>query len=171
MKNTKLRMIVQASLFAALICVATMVVHIPVPATGGYLNLGDAFVLLSGLLLGPVYGFAAGGIGSMLADLLSGYSQYAIGTFIVKGASALIAALLWRVLKTRPGFKPGFSAFFASLIAELFMAAGYFVYEAFLLGYGLAAAAAIPGNLLQACAGILLAIPLFLQLRHTHFLP
>ena len=51
------------------------------------------------------------------------------------------------------------------------MAAGYFVYEAFLLGYGLAAAAAIPGNLLQACAGILLAIPLFLQLRHTRFLP
>ena len=39
-------------------CVATMVVQIPLPT--GYVNIGDCFVIISGFLLGPVYGgFAA----------------------------------------------------------------------------------------------------------------
>ncbi|MBO5489614.1 MAG: ECF transporter S component, partial [Eubacterium sp.] len=73
------------ALFAALTCVATMVIRIPVPATGGYLNLGDGFVILCGILLGPAYGFLAAGIGSGLADLLAGYTQYVPGTFLIKG--------------------------------------------------------------------------------------
>lgn len=39
------RMLVQAGALAALGCAATMVLRIPSP-TGGYLNLGDAVVLL-----------------------------------------------------------------------------------------------------------------------------
>ncbi len=165
MQNQKLWKIVQASLFAALTCVATMLIHIPVPATGGYLNLGDAFVLLGALLLGPLYGFAAGGIGSMLADLLSGYAQYAPGTLIIKGVCAVAAALLWSALKKKFERSPLPALFLACLVAELLMVGGYFVYEALLLGYGIGAAAAIPGNLIQGVVGILLAIPLFLQLR------
>ena len=66
MNDKKIRKLVLAALLAALVCVATMVVQIPSPMQG-YVNLGDCFVLLSGWLLGPWYGFAAGGIGSMLA--------------------------------------------------------------------------------------------------------
>ncbi len=40
------RMVVMAAAFAALACVATMVVKVPSP-TGGYMNLGDTVVLLS----------------------------------------------------------------------------------------------------------------------------
>lgn len=54
----------------------------------GFVNLGDCFVLLSGWLLGPWWGGAAGGIGSMLADLLLGYGHYAPGTLIIKGLMA-----------------------------------------------------------------------------------
>lgn len=165
MKNNHLWHIIQASLFAALTCVATMIVHIPVPATGGYLNLGDAFVLLGGLLLGPAYGFAAGGLGSMLADLLSGYAQYAPGTLLVKGLSAFIAALLLRLFEEKLRIKSFWAVLAACLIAESIMVLGYFIYEAALLGYGFAAAAAIPGNLLQAAAGILLTLLLFPKLR------
>ena len=68
MNDKKIRKLVLAALLAALVCVATMVVQIPSPMQG-YVNLGDCFVLLSGWLLGPWYGFAAGGIGSMLADI------------------------------------------------------------------------------------------------------
>ena len=64
MSDKKIRKLVLAALLAALVCVATMVVQIPSPMQG-YVNLGDCFVLLSGWLLGPWYGFAAGGIGSM----------------------------------------------------------------------------------------------------------
>ena len=41
MIGEKTRKLVYAALFAALTCVMTMIVKIPVPATGGYVNLGD----------------------------------------------------------------------------------------------------------------------------------
>ena len=61
MEHNKILRLVFTGLLTALVCVATMVIKIPVPATGGYLNLGDAFVLISGWLLGPAYGFFAAG--------------------------------------------------------------------------------------------------------------
>ena len=75
MKHDKLTRLILAALFAALTCAATMLIHIPMPATNGYINLGDCVVLLSAFFLGPVYGMAAGGIGSMLADLLLGWQD------------------------------------------------------------------------------------------------
>ena len=80
MKHEKLQKMVLAALFAALTYVATNIIHIPTPATNGYINLGDCMVLLGAFLLGPVWGAAAGGIGSMLADVLLGYFSYAPGT-------------------------------------------------------------------------------------------
>lgn len=165
MKHSKLKKISYTSLFAALVCVATMVIHIPVPATGGYLNLGDAVVLLGALLLGPAYGFAAGGLGSMLADILSGYAQYAPGTLITKGLCAFTAAVLWNSLSARRPIRRIVSLLIVCAAAELVMTAGYFFYESLILGYGFTALAAVPGNLLQAAAGILLAIPLYMQLE------
>lgn len=58
------REIVLTALFAALACVATMVIRIPTPATSGYIHPGDAIVILCGLILGPRYGFLAAGLGS-----------------------------------------------------------------------------------------------------------
>ena len=95
-KRTK--RIVLSALMASLTCVATMIIKIPTPLQG-YINLGDCIVLLSAWTLGPVYGFAASGIGSLLADLLSGYGVYAPVTFVIKGGMALIAYFLHRVLK------------------------------------------------------------------------
>ena len=54
--NGKTKQIVTAALFAALACVATMVIKIPSPMDG-YLNLGDCVVLAAGWLLAPGYGF------------------------------------------------------------------------------------------------------------------
>ena len=61
MSDKKIRTMVMAAVLAALACVATMVVQIPSPMNG-FVNLGDCFVLLSGWLLGPWWGAAAGGI-------------------------------------------------------------------------------------------------------------
>lgn len=165
MHDKKFWKLVQTAMFAALTCVATMLVHIPVPATGGYLNLGDAFVLLGALLLGPGYGFAAGGVGSMLADLLSGYPQYAPGTLIIKGLSGLVAVLLWRLLDKKSAGRQLPALLAACLPAEAEMVLGYFAYEALALGYGLGAAAAITGNIMQGAAGILLTLALYWPLR------
>ena len=53
MTNKAIRTLVLAALFAALTCVATMVIQIPSPMNG-YVNLGDCFVLLAGWVLGPL---------------------------------------------------------------------------------------------------------------------
>ena len=52
MKMEKVRKIIITALMMAIICVATFVVQIPIPATGGFVNLGDCFVLIAGYLLG-----------------------------------------------------------------------------------------------------------------------
>lgn len=159
MNHEKLQKLILAALFAALTYVATNIIHIPTPATNGYVNLGDCMVLLGAFLLGPLYGAAAGGIGSMLADLLLGYVSYAPGTFLIKGAMAVCAACLFRTLRARTGSIP--ASIIAGIAAELIMVFGYFFYEAALLGYGLAAAASIPGNAVQALFGLILGVVLY----------
>lgn len=80
--------LVLSALFMALTCVATMSIRIPTPGTGGYIHPGDALVILSGALFGPVWGFLIAGIGSCLADLLGGYLTYVPITFLIKGLVA-----------------------------------------------------------------------------------
>ena len=82
---------VTAAVLAALTCVATMVVQIPMPLTKGYVNLGDVMVLTSVWLIGSPWGVAAAGIGSAMADLLTGYAYYAPATLIIKALMAVAA--------------------------------------------------------------------------------
>ena len=67
--NSNLKKIIMTALFAALACVATMSIRIPTPGTGGYIHPGDAIVILAGIILGPVYGMLAGGIGLSLIHI------------------------------------------------------------------------------------------------------
>ena len=150
-KNTTQK-VVFAAMFAALVCVATMAVKIPSPLKG-YLNLGDCVVLLAGWMLSPVYGFLAAGFGSALADLFSGYVIYAPGTFLIKGAMALIAFYGLRLLQKQIG-RLG-AHILTGLLAEIGMILGYFVFEGLLYGFG-AAVVNIPANGVQGAAGVLL---------------
>ena len=142
--HSKTAKLVYIALLAALCCVATMAIPIPTPM-GGYLNAGDIVVVLSALLAGPVWGSIAAGLGSVLADLFAGYAIYAPGTLLAKGLAALVTGLLFRHWK---------KAVPAAICGELVMALLYFFYESTALGFGLAAAAEIPGNLLQGAVGV-----------------
>lgn len=150
MKLQKLFKVVVAALFCAIVCVATFIVKIPSPATNGYFNLGDCFVLVSGWLLGPVYGALAAGLGSALADILSGYVQYAPATFIIKALMAVAAYFIYKALQK----KPFISKLIGGIAAEAVMVLGYFGYEAVILQYGLAAAGSIFSNIMQGIVGI-----------------
>ena len=92
MSDKKIRFMVTAAVMAALTYVATTVVRIPAP-TGGYVHMGDGLVLLCGWILGPWWGGAAAGIGSMLVDLLGGYMSFVPGTLVIKFLDAMAAAL------------------------------------------------------------------------------
>ena len=150
MNDKKNRKLVISALMAALVCLATMVIRIPTP-TNGYVNLGDCFVLLSGWLLGPWWGGAAAGIGSMLTDLFAGYTSYAPGTFLIKGLDALVASLIFRAMG-----RTSAAAVVSGVVGELIMVGGYFVYEALPLQYGIGAAVGIPSNLVQALVGLVI---------------
>ena len=164
MKSTSVRKLVLSALMAALVCVATMVVEIPSP-TNGYVNLGDCFVLLAAWLLGPWYGAAAAGIGSMLTDLFMGYAYYAPGTLVIKGLMAVAAALLYRPLQKAA---PKAAMLLSGVVAEVIMVGGYFIYAAAFLGYGaVGAAAGVPGNLVQGAVGLVCAVVLMAALKRT----
>ena len=155
MKMKKIQSLASAALFAAIICVATFVVKIPSPATNGYFNLGDCFVILSGMLLSPVYGALAAGLGSALADVISGYVQYAPATFVIKALMALSVYLISKAFKSKNNF---ISKLCAGFTAEFVMVLGYFGYEAIILKYGLAAAGSIFSNVMQGVVGIVAAL-------------
>ncbi len=168
LKNSaKLRKMVLTALFTALTCVATMVIQIQMPATQGYVNIGDCFVLLGAWVLGPLYGGLAGGLGSALADLLTGYAHYVPGTFIIKALMAVIAALLYQKLGKKHEI---LGELVGGVAAELWMVLGYFLYAMGLLGKGLAAATSIPGNLLQGAIGLVAAVALSAALRGSNAL-
>ena len=163
-EKISLKKMVLTALFAALTCVATMLIEIPMPATQGYVNIGDCFVLLGAWVLGPIYGAFAGGVGSALADLLAGYPHYIVGTLIIKALMAVIAALAYQTLGKKNGY---LGRLVGGVLAELWMVLGYFLYAMLILGKGIAAATSIPGNLLQGAVGIVAAIALVVALRES----
>ena len=149
-KNTTQKIII-AALLASLTCVATMIIKIPTPLKG-YINLGDCIVLLAGWSLSPFYGFLAAGIGSALADLLSGYALYTPATFIIKGLMALIAFYVFKLLNKKIGGL--FSRIISGILAELCMILGYLIFEGVLYGF-VQAAVNIPSGIIQGLAGLI----------------
>ena len=156
--NNNLKKLILAALFAALSCVATMSIRIPTPGTSGYIHPGDAIVILSGIILGPVWGFLAGGIGSALSDLIGGYFIYVPITFVIKGLVALAAGLLYQ--KVGKNQKSRYIAVILSGVADIILVAGgYFVCEFFI--YGAGAAASIPANIIQGVGGLVISCILY----------
>ena len=100
--------------------------------------------------------------GSMLVDLLGGYAHYAPGTLVIKAVDAIAAALIFRALGR------GKNAMLVSgIVGEVIMVLGYFAYASTILGKGLAAAASIPGNIVQGVAGIAIGMVLAVVLEST----
>lgn len=152
--------LVMCAFFAAVCCTATLAVMIPTPM-GGFVNAGDAVVLLGAFLLGPVWGAAAAGIGSALCDILSGYVVYAPATLVIKALMAFTAGTL---LKNAGKTRPVLGSIAAGAVAEVIMIAGYFLYAFAALGMGWGAAADIPANCVQGIFGAAAASALFVAL-------
>ncbi len=156
MHNKTLKIVI-AALMAAMTCVATMVIKVPSP-TSGYIHLGDGFVLLSGIILGPLYGGIAAGIGSMFADLFSGFAGYAPATFIIKALAAVAGGIVFHALNTffAKSFLKIAPVIFAGISGGIVVTSGYFIFEAFIMGLGIPSAlTGIPFNLVQNVFGII----------------
>ena len=149
MKKFSSRQMAYAGILTALVLLLTLYVHLPVPMTHGYVHLGDAAVLLCGILLGPL-GFVPAALGSALADLTSGFAIYALPSLAIKG---LMALLIGACVHKQP--KLSLRNVAMLVLAQLLMVAGYFVFELLVFGW-VAATASLLGNFVQALAGVAL---------------
>ena len=111
--------------FATLSFIGTLVIRIPIPATGGYFNLGDTFVMIAALLYGPFIGAAVGFIGPALADAV-GYPQFILATAIVKGLEGLLVGWIGGRSTGASMVKPAV----ALAVGVAVIVIGYFVFEA-----------------------------------------
>jgi uncharacterized membrane protein len=113
------------SIFTALVFVATVIIRVPIAATGGYFNFGDSVIYVAALLFGPLVGGLAGGIGASIADIIGGYLIFAPGTFIIKLFEGIItgyagykirpknkAVTLWRALSVVFGVGLGAATYY-----------------------------------------------------------
>jgi uncharacterized membrane protein len=148
-----------AAVFAALVCVATLVLVVSIPATSGYFNLGETVIYVAALLFGPLVGAVAGGVGAAIADMLVA-AQFAPGTLIIKGFEGVIVGFLNKRLQKRTrSLSP--SATVSVVIGGLEMVAGYFVYEQVVLSYPLVnALVEVPFNIVQMLVGLVVAVPI-----------
>ncbi len=138
-----------AGVMAALVCVGTLIIRIPIPQTKGYINIGDSMIFFSALCFGFRVGGFAGGIGSALADLIGGFGNWAPFTLVIKGVEGLLVGKLAEK-----------NEILALIVGGSEMVLGYFLVEIVLYGVG-PAIAELPGNIFQAGFGIVLALLLY----------
>lgn len=148
-----------AAIFAALVAVATLLFVFPIGATSGYFNLGETLIYIPALVLGPLVG-ATAGAGATFADILSGYAQYAPGTFTIKAIEGFLVGFLNQKLNLKIK-NITVSATIAVVIGGFEMVAGYFLYETLVLSYPVALAAVeVPFNIVQMLVGLIVAVPI-----------
>jgi uncharacterized membrane protein len=144
-------------IMTAVTAVFTFMIRIPIAPTRGYLNLGDVAIFFSALIFGPWTALISGGLGTALADIISGYSQWAPLTFFAHGLQGLAAGFLFHRIAgadARLGQGRTFTGLLLAFLAGTVIMAGlYFAAGAFMFGPG-AALVEVPGNILQNLAGI-----------------
>lgn len=163
MNNLSTRDLTIMALLAALVTVLTMAITIPIPATGGYLNLGDSVVFLAAVLFGWRYGMVAGGLGAAIADLLLA-PAFAIPTLIVKGIMGL---LVGKIADNKN--KNLFNArnILALMVGALWMASGYYIAEVIMFSSFKTPLAELGPNVIQGVAGAVVFFPIALAVKKT----
>ncbi len=159
MRDKSILKMIHLGLIAALVFVATYVLKIVMPI--GYIHIGDGMILAGATLLGPSAWLPAA-LGSSLADIIGGFTPYALPTFLIKGLIGLIGGYF------AVRIKKIWQAAVVFALVELIMVAGYFITESLMYGIN-GAIPAVPGNLLQAFSGVVIGVivfPYMTSLRH-----
>ncbi|HNZ94570.1 MAG: Thiamine precursor transporter HmpT [Spirochaetes bacterium ADurb.Bin315] len=149
------------AVLTAVVVVFTLVVRIP--TTKGYLNLCDVAICFIAFTFGPVSAFLAAGLGTAIADLISGYAQWAPISFIVHGIEGLLIAL---IVRKQPLSK--MRILLAAIGCVLTVSLGYFVLSALFISTVAVAAAEIPPNMIQAGVGVVFGLALSKAIKRAY---
>ncbi len=161
-----------SGLMGALVLVGTYL-NIPIPVLGDktMIGLGNVFCILSGLLLGPVYGGAAAGIGSFIFDLIGGWASSAPFTLVFKFMMAFVCGIIaYGGDKTAKNVKRLIVAAVCGSLTYCVLYLGKSYIEAALLGNAAEAVKTIlivkgSASLTNAVIADVVAIPLFIAIR------
>ncbi|ADL12671.1 ECF transporter S component [Acetohalobium arabaticum] len=152
----------------ALVAIATMAIKVPVPATEGYIHLGDSMIYLASILFGWKTGLIAGGLGSALADLFSGYAHWAFPTLIIKGLEGLIIGKI--VHQTARNTSLRIKDIIAAFIGGGWMVLGYYLAGAVLTNSLIVPLSSIPWNIIQAVGGAIIVFPIIFAIIKSNIL-
>ncbi|MDD7718699.1 MAG: ECF transporter S component [Eubacteriaceae bacterium] len=161
-QSEKVRNLCETALFIAIVFLGVFIIKIPGPF--GYAHIGDSMIFLAVLMLGGKRGAVAGGLGAAIADVVSGYTIWALPTMVCKAAMALVMGAL--ISKHIFGLKGRALWIVAALAGGLTQGVGYLFFWYVLFGKA-AAIAAIPGLTFQAVVGIAIAFVISEALQKT----
>ncbi|MCM1506110.1 MAG: ECF transporter S component [Ruminococcus flavefaciens] len=157
-ENERIRLLTLTGMLTALTTVATIVIQIPTP-TKGYVNLGDTIVNISAWILGGMYGGFAGGVGSALADIITGYAIYAPATLIIKFLMAFACFKVYSVCRKKLNSLA--SRIISVIVSEIIMITGYDIFTGFMYHSVHSAIFAIPEFVVQGIMGAVFSVVLY----------
>lgn len=153
-QNRNALKVAMVAVLTAVVVVFTLVVRIP--TAKGYLNLCDVAICFIAFTFGPWSAFIAAGLGTALADLISGYAQWAPISFVVHGVEGLLIAL---IVKQKGNEAVSLARkLLAGLVCIATVSLGYFALSALFISTVSVAAAEIPGNIAQSGVGFVLGL-------------
>ena len=161
---------IMTALLMGMIVAMTMVVRVPIPATHGYIHLGDSMVFLAVLALGKKNGAVAAGVGSALADILGGFAIYGPITLVVKGLMAYVmGAFIERAVRNGQfsGARAKVITIAGMAIGGVLMVAGYYVAEGFMYGNWIVPLSGVGMNCIQFAVGGVIAFAVSHALENT----
>lgn len=172
-KSDNTLIFVTTAMMTAMVMIATT--FFKIPNAMGYIHLGDGFVLLAAIILPKKYACFAGGVGAGLADIYGGYAVWAPWTLVIKIVMVLIVQLFFDFLTKRASNGKHiakivgipFAELFAYVLAVLWTVSGYYIAQGFISGNWIAPVADVPGNVLQAAVGSIIAILVSVTLGKT----
>lgn len=172
-KSNNTLIFVTTAMMTAMVMIATT--FFKIPNAMGYIHLGDGFVLLAAIILPKKYACFAGGVGAGLADIYGGYAVWAPWTLVIKIVMVLIVQLFFDFLTKRASNGKHiakiagipFAELFAYVLAVLWTVSGYYIAQGFISGNWAAPIADVPGNVLQAAVGSVIAILVSVTLGKT----
>ncbi len=159
-KSVDPRTLAVTAVMAAVVFVLTSIVHVPTPARG-YIHLGDTGVFFAAFAFGPWIGAVAGGVGTLLADVVGGFPLWAPFSLLIHGLQGWVVGWMSRRWSGVPGL------ILSAVVGGAIVVIGYLVAGLFLAGAG-AALGELPMNVLQVVGGAVVAIPLFIAVRQAY---
>ena len=159
MKNKKAffttKWIAYTAMLTALVVATSFIPKVPTVA--GNIYWVDGMVLLAAYLTDPLAAFIAGGIGSLLYDVIASPSMM-IPSLLIHGLQGAVVSLLLHYVFPKRFVKwEWIWAIVCSLTGAVIVVGGYFIYRCVTLGAPVAVTN-IPRNIIQEIIGITIAM-------------